>query len=320
MNADLMLVKMNADAYTTLVIEYGIAVLIFGFAIYGVGTALEEMIDKIVTTFKEIAERADALEAQEEAEDTERQAAMEQLEAEAQEQALLEAAMEAPVKTCEFRQQLSNLLRSLDEKDQVINDLTRVVNSHSRSLSFIRHKVDQQDQVNTELKQQLHNTETEIGSLFRDVENDVYQEVINVSNKVRELGLIVTEATVKKESTVKKEATVKKVPLIDLTMESDESDTESDLDTVSSYSSESYCSSESSPSYNESSCSFDSDFSDESKEEKKKEYASKYYADHRTEILEKQRAPVKCPHCAKCVAKASLPAHMKAAVCKRSRL
>ena len=157
----------------------------------------------------------------------------------------------------------------------------------------------------------MHNTETEIGSLFRDVENDVYQEVINVSNKVRELGLIVTEATVKKESTVKKEVTVKKVPLIDLTLDYDDSDTDSDTEPDTEPDTVSSCLSESDT---------ESDFSDESKEDKKKEYSSKYYAANRTKILEKQKAPVKCPHCTKCMAKASLYAHMKADVCKRSRL
>ena len=299
MNADLMLVKMNADAYTTLVIEYGIAVLIFGFAIYGVGTALEEMIDKIVTTFKEVAERADALEAQEEAEDNERQSAMERLEEEAEEQALLEAAMEAPVKTGEFRQQVSNLLRSLDEKDQVINDLDRVVKSHSLIVNDLLNQNEQHNQTIHELKQQLHTTETEIGSLFRDVENDVYQEVNNVSNQVRELGLAL------------KEATVKKVPLIDLTLDYDDSDTDSDTEPDTEPDTVSSCLSESDT---------ESDFSDESKEDKKKEYSSKYYAANRTKILEKQKAPVKCPHCTKCMAKASLYAHMKADVCKRSRL
>jgi hypothetical protein len=317
MNADLMLIKMNTNEYISIVIEYGIAVLIFAFALYGAGTALEEMIDKIVTTFKKIAERADALEAQEEADDNKRQALMERLEEEAEEQALLEAAMEAPVKIREFRQQVSNLLGSLDDKDNVLNDLTRVVNSHARIVNGLRLENEQQYQMITELKQQLHNTETEIGSLFRDVENDVHQEVNNVSNQVRELGLALR---------VKKEATVKKVPLIDLTSDYDESDTEPDTDTEEpdTDTEESDTDTEESDTEEsdteESWSSEESDFSDESKEDKKKEYSRKYYAANRTKILEKQKAPVKCPHCAKCMAKASLPAHMKAAVCKRSRL
>ena len=296
---------MTADLFIpleiSLVIEYGIAIFIFGFAIYGAGTALEEMIDKIITTFKKVATRVAEREAELEAEDNERQALMERLAKEEKAEAELEALLEAPVKTRELKQQVRDLLVLLNDKEEIIIDLVRVVNSHTRISNGRLNQCDQNEQLIHDLKQRIDDLETEIGSSFRDMENDMCQQVSHADHQVshtdqqiRHLENIVYDI---KQQVLQVEIG-KQVQVIDVTL----NDSITDSITDSSVSS---CSS------------FNAKIQ---KIKDKRDYRNKYYDSHRTAILEKQKAIVKCPHCAKSLARASLPSHMKAEVCKRARL